>query len=148
MNGPLVLQRNTEIKRDADRVILHPTPCYWLQAGGGTQGEARRWNELKSCPGHRAVLAPGMVVRASCHTTKDSLLEPRAPGIGWILEPRPMGCLLRATVSVGICSGEATVQHLMSLIASQVQAMCKLVWGGPQEVCLTGKIEPQTSVEC
>lgn len=28
----------------------------------------------------------------------------------------------------------------------QAQAMHKLVWGGPQEVCLTGTIEPRISV--
>lgn len=33
-------------------------------------------------------------------------------------------------------------------LVSQVQAMHKLMWGGPQEVCLMGKIESRISVGC
>lgn len=53
MNGPLVLQGNVEMETDADRVVLHPTPSYCLQASGDTQGKAREWSELRRCLGCR-----------------------------------------------------------------------------------------------
>lgn len=44
-----------------------------------------------------AVLAPGMVTEANRLTGEDVLSEPRAPGICWILEPRPMGSVQRSS---------------------------------------------------
>lgn len=116
-----------------------------------------------------AVLAPDMVTEANCPTGEDALSEPRAPGICWILEPRPMvasrgvqraselgmscltcKCIMSGTTTgVGrlLWGGQVPAADVLDCpLVSPAQATHKLVWGRPQEVCVKGKIEPRISV--